>query len=417
MGASSPPRAAISWQRNLWVLWVAEVLTILGFSMCYPFLPFYLEDLGADSVRSQALWAGAMSASSAGFMAITAPFWGMLADRVGRKPMVVRAMLCGALTTGLMGLVVAPWQLLLLFMLDGALSGTVAAAMTLVASNTPREKLGYALGLLQTAIFTGMSLGPLVGGVLADSIGYRPIFAIGFLLLLLAAGLTMALTREEFVRAAPAQETAGSPPVRLAAILLSAGVLATAGAMFVLRATAGAMLPVIPLYIEDLASEGARIATLSGLTFGAAGLGSALASVVIGRMADRRGHRLVLGVCTVAMALCYLPLAMVGSTWQLVAAYALVGIASGGIFPSAQAIVADLTPVERRGVVFGISSAVGSFGGFIGPFGGALLAAYADLRLVFVVNAALLALVAGWVVVALRPGATVAGDVAEVVVA
>lgn len=399
MGEHQP---AISWRRNLYVLWVAEVLTILGFTMCYPFLPFYLEDLGAESVRSQALWAGAMVASSAICMAITAPFWGMVADRYGRKPMVVRAMLCGAASTGLMALVVAPWQLLILFILDGALSGTVAAAMTLVASTTPRDKLGYALGLLQTAIFAGMSLGPLVGGVLADAIGYRPIFGIGFVLLLVAAGLVITQTREAFVRAPKVVTATGEGGTRLAVILLGGGMLAAAGVMFALRATTGAVMPVLPLYIEDLSAGSSRIATLTGLTLGISGLGSALASVVIGRMADRRGHRLVLTASAGAMALLFVPMAFVGSTWQLLICYTLVGIASGGIIPSAHAIVADLTPVERRGVVFGISSAVGSFGGFVGPFGGALLVAYADLRIVFVVNGALLLVVACWVAVALR---------------
>ncbi|HEU5423006.1 MAG TPA: MFS transporter, partial [Nitrolancea sp.] len=248
----------IPWRRNLYVLWIGETLTILGFSMCYPFLPFYLADLGARSFASQALWSGALLAASAGFMTITSPFWGMAADRYGRKPMLVRAMFCGALTTGLMGLVVAPWQLLILFILDGALSGTVSAAMTLVASTTPKERLGYALGLLQTAVFTGISLGPLVGGVLADRVGYRPVFGLGSLLLIVAALLALTLTRERFVRAprGQADDVSDGREARLLAIFLAGAVPAAIGILFALRLASAAVTPILPLFVERLSHTG-----------------------------------------------------------------------------------------------------------------------------------------------------------------
>jgi len=399
----------ISWQRNLYVLWIAETLTILGFCLAYPFLPFYLEELGATSFESRALWAGAMSAGSAAFMAITAPFWGMAADRWGRKPMVVRAMLCGAVTTALMGLVVAPWQLLVLFILDGALSGTVAAAMTMVAATTPRERLGYALGLLQTAIFTGFSLGPLIGGVLADQIGYRPVFGIGAVLLFLAAGLVITQTREVFTPAGRSAGVEAARAIPLKVILMVGALPAAVGIMLALRATTGAMQPLLPLFVEDLAAPGARVATLAGLTFGVSGIGSAVASLVIGRASDRIGHRLVLIVACFSVAALFLPLALVQSPWQLIVCYGLLGVATGGIIPSAQAVVADLTPPERRGVVFGVTSAAASFGGFVGPVGGSLLATTIDLRFVFVVSAAVMLVAAVWVTIALNAARAAAG--------
>lgn len=398
----------ISWQRNLYVLWIAETLTVLGFCLAYPFLPFYLAELGAETFESQALWAGAMSASSAAFMAMTAPFWGMAADRWGRKPMVVRAMLCGAVTTGLMGLVVAPWQLLTLFILDGALSGTVAAAMTMVAANTPRERLGFALGLLQTAIFTGFSLGPLIGGVLADQIGYRPVFGIGAVLLLVAAVLVITQTREAFIPARRSGGVEASPVVSLRVILLAGALPAAVGIMLALRATTGAMLPILPLFVEELAAPGARVATLAGLTFGISGVGSAVASLVIGRASDRIGHRVVLIAACFSAAALFLPLALVQAPWQLIAVYGLLGIATGGIIPSAQAVVADLTPADRRGVVFGVTSAAASVGGFIGPLGGSLLATTIDLRFVFLVSAGIMLVAAVWVMVALNTARSVA---------
>jgi DHA1 family multidrug resistance protein-like MFS transporter len=399
----------VSWQRNLYVLWIAETLTILGFSLGYPFLPLYLEELGAKSFESRAIWAGAMTAATSAAMAVTAPFWGMAADRLGRKPMVVRAMLCGAVTTCLMGVVVAPWQLLILFILDGALSGTVVAAMTLVASTTPRERLGYALGLLQTAIFTGLSLGPLVGGVLADRIGYRPVFGIGGALLFVAAALVLTQAREEFKRAPrkrePADQRDRGP--RLAAILSVGALPAVIGVMFSLRATSGAASPILALFVEELASAGAPIATLTGLAFGAAGVGSAAASLVIGRVSDRLGHGPILIASGFAVGVLFLPLALVTSPWQLIVCYGLLGVATGGIVPSAHAVVTNLTPAERYGVVFGVTSAAASIGGFAGPLGGALLATATDLRLVFLVSGAVMLATAAWLTFALR---TLPGD-------
>ncbi|HEX5165864.1 MAG TPA: MFS transporter [Thermomicrobiales bacterium] len=393
------------WRRNLYVLWVGETLTILGFTMCYPFLPFFLGELGATSFDSQALWTGAMMASSAGFMMITAPFWGMAADHFGRKPMIVRAMVCGAITTGLMGLVVAPWQLLILFILDGALSGTVTAAMTLVATSTPKERLGYALGLLQTAIFVGLSAGPMVGGVLADQVGYRPVFGIGGLLLAVAAALVLKLTRETFVRRprAALDDNPQAHDTRLAAILLVGVLPAAVGITFALRLATGAITPILPLFVEELADAGAPIASLTGLTFGISGVGSALSALTLGRAADRLGHRRVLTASGLAVTLLFVPLALVQTPWQLMACYGVLGIATGGIVPSANALVADLTPVERRGAVFGVTSAVTSFGGFIGPFSGSLLAARADLRAVFLVVGAVMLAFTIWLVHALRP--------------
>jgi DHA1 family multidrug resistance protein-like MFS transporter len=181
---------------------------------------------------------------------------------------------------------------------------------------------------------------------------------------------------------------------------------AAVGATFALRATTGAVQPILPLFVEDLAAAGTRVASLTGLTFGVSGIGSAIAALTLGRAADRLGHRRVLVGSALAMALLFLPLALVQSPWQLIVAYGLLGIATGGIIPSAHAVVAGVTPTARRGVVFGVTSAAASFGGFLGPFGGPLLATTADLRLVFVACGAVMLVSTLWLALALRsPGA------------
>mgnify|MGYP001824101914 CR=1 FL=1 len=179
-----------TWKRNLYVIWFAELVAISGFAVVFPFLPFYVQDLGVTDPDQVKLWSGVVFASQAVTMAVFAPIWGSLADRYGRTLMVERAMFGGAVVLTLMGFVQNVQQLVVLRAVQGALTGTVVAATTLVASSTPRERSGYALGLLQTAVWMGASLGPLLGGIVADTWGYRAAFWVTGALLFVS-GLTV----------------------------------------------------------------------------------------------------------------------------------------------------------------------------------------------------------------------------------
>ena len=396
------PIQDINWRRNLYALWVAQLLTIMGFSMRTPFLPFFLEDIGATSFSSQALWAGVINAGGAVVMAITAPIWGIVADRYGRRLMVLRAMFIASLTVSLMSFAQSPWHLLGLRFVEGGFTGTVAASTTLVASTTPRHRRGFALGLMQTAIFSGASAGPLIGGVLADQIGYRPTFIAAGLLILLGAFIVFTQVEERFERPSPATPgSAAGPSTR--SLIFGAAMLAMVGVMFALRAGNSAIQPIMPLYVEDLAGS-SSIATLAGLTLGIAGLTSALSAIVLGRMADRIGHRRILIPAAFLTAVLYLPMAAAQAPWQLIVVSGLVGIAAGGVAPSANAIISNLTPAARRGAIFGFTSSVTAMGGFVGPIGGAAIAAAYDIRLTFVAISILMLLGAVGILLAVRSG-------------
>jgi MFS family permease len=155
-----------AWQRTLWVNWIAQMCTSVGFSFVYPFLPLYVQHLGVHNRQAILIWSGALYAGTTITLTVCAPLWGSLSDRHGRKVMVVRAMGSGAILIFLMSLVQNPSELLVLRILQGALSGSIAASQALVAAAVPRERLGFAMGLMQTAIFAGSSIGPLVGGQL-----------------------------------------------------------------------------------------------------------------------------------------------------------------------------------------------------------------------------------------------------------
>ncbi len=412
--AADPPRdragrdraarpVPISWRRNLYALWAAQTLAIMAFSLRVPFLPLYLEELGTVSDDAQALWSGAINAGGALVMALSAPFWGAISDRYGRKPMVLRAMLAAMVTIGLMGLATAPWHLLALRFVEGAFTGTVTASTALVAAGTPRERAGYALGMIQTAVFSGASLGPLFGGVLADQIGYRPTFAVASAMMAAAAVVVLFFVRERFV---PAPRPAGARRgVRATFDVLAGRVLLTVVlAMLVIRMAASATQPILPLYVERLPKVGwASDATLAGLILGVAGLTSALSSVALGRLGDRRGHRQVLLWSAAGAGLLYLPMAVVGQAWHLLALQALFGIAAGGLIPSANAMAAGATTPERRGVVFGLLAGSASLGGFIGPIAGSGLAATVGYGAAFAAAGVALLLLAAAIALLMNP--------------
>lgn len=400
IGADQPE---ISWQRNLYALWVAQMLTIIGFSLRSPFLPFYIEDLGAGSLESQALWAGIINAGGALVMAISAPVWGIVADRYGRKPMVLRAMFAGSITIGLMSLATSPWHLLILRFIEGGVTGTVTASMTLVASTTPKERMGFGLGMMQMAVFSGGSVGPLLGGILADQIGYRPTFVVAGSMLFIGGLIVLTQVREHFTRTAHGGTIDEAPASQLRRLLLGSSMLAMIGVMFTLRTASGAIQPIMPLYVEQLAGSASGVATLAGLTLGVAGLTSAVASVTLGRLADRIGQRPVLVVAAFAVGLLYLPQAFAQTVLQLIILQGLFGIAAGGILPSANAIVAHLTPSARRGAVYGFTAAATSLGGTVGPLIGSGMTAAFDIRYVFVVSGVLMLISASWVMYAIRP--------------
>lgn len=396
-GEATRPRP-ISWRRNLYAIWIAQSLAIIGFSLRVPFLPFYLGDLGVTTSDGQALWSGLINAAGAGVMAITAPFWGVVADRHGRRPMLLRAMIASTFTVGLMGFATSPWHLLILRLVEGALSSTVTASTALVAATTPKDRLGFSLGMVQTAVFAGASLGPFFGGVLADQIGYRPTFGVATAMMACAAAVVLTQVRERFVPAPRAPRTDRRTAWRGAiGFALGGAMLTMIATMFVVRMASSAIQPILPLFVRELAPGVSDPASLAGLVLGVVGITSAVSAVVLGRLGDRTGHRRIMLLCALASGLLYLPMAIAQQPWHLIVLQALFGIAAGGLIPAANALVATATAPERRGAVYGTMAAAASLGGFIGPLAGAAIAASLGFRAAFLATAVVLLLLAAGV--------------------
>jgi MFS transporter, DHA1 family, multidrug resistance protein len=362
---------------------------MLGMSMFLPFLPLYLRQLGVTEPGKLEFVSGLLFAAPFFAATVATPVWGVLGDKHGRKLMVVRASLGLALATLLMGFARTVPQLFVLRVAQGAVSGFIAAALALMASKAPRERMGYALGTLQTAIPTGTILGPLIGGTLADLIGYRQIFFVTAAMNFTAGIAVIALVPRDlpgqvqagFGRVLDNYKTVfGTPQFRLLFFVLF-------GSQFALMS----IQPVMALYVEALGSSGRLLATTTGVIFAITGVASAIGAPRWGRRGDRRGYRPVLGRALMGAAFFALPQALVARAWQLFILRIGYGAFIGGIVPSVQAMIGIRAPAERRAGIMGVTSTALMLGNLTGPLIGGAVAGSFGLRSVFVLATAVLA--------------------------
>ncbi|MBN1583471.1 MAG: MFS transporter [Anaerolineae bacterium] len=386
-----------TWQRNLIVLWVGELIAISGFSVTMPFLPYYVQELGITELDQVAFWAGLLTTAQSTTMALFAPLWGLLADRYGRKIMVVRAMFGGAVIISLMAVVQNVYQLMILRAIQGMLTGTVPAATTLIASGTPPERRGYALGMLQMAIYLGSTVGPFLGGLIADSLGYRATFWVTGSMLLIAGILTSMLVREAFT---PPERGRARMWEGLLLVLRTRALMALYGVNVLLGMAAQVVAPVFSLFVQSVSSPDAKIASLAGTIAGVASLTSALSAVFLGRASDRAGPRRILLLSSAASAVLYALMFGVQTPAQLAILRALAGISAGGIVASVSALQASLAPAGRYGAVYGVNTSLMAAANAVSPMVGATMAAGWGLPSVFLGAAGLYGLstvVAAWV--------------------
>jgi DHA1 family multidrug resistance protein-like MFS transporter len=382
----------IIWRRNLYVLFGVQMLSMVGFSMVFPFLPLYINEIGVKTWGSVEFWSGMVFSAQAMTMMFSAPLWGAVADRYGRKIMLIRATLGGAILIALMGFVQSAEQLTLLRAVQGLVTGTIPAANALVASSAPKEHSGEALGLLQTGTWIGVAVGPLVGGVIGDALGFRESFWVTGSLLALS-GLSIILwVQEDF-------KPAGR--IKHQSFFDSFRVLLRAPNMFYLYMvtfleTAGRMLffPIAALFIMKLMGSSAGVATVTGLMMGIKAITGSASAVWLGRIGDRIGHLRILLFSVIASVCLYLPQAFVNSTWQLMLLQALSGIAIGGIIPSINALMNLQAPTGNQGATYGLNASITAAGRSVAPLLGATFAMWFGMRSVFVLAAAVYGLAA-----------------------
>lgn len=387
------------WHRTLYIMFFAQMITAVGFSTIFPFLPLYVKDLGTNTGLSLELLAGLVYSGQAFAMMIASPFWGAIADRYGRKLMVERTMFGGSVILLMMAFVQSAEQLVLLRTIQGLITGTAAAASALVAASAPRGRTGYAMGLLQVGMGAGIALGPLIGGAIADAFGYSAVFYVTASLLFTAGAIVLLGVKEDF-------EPRLSAGLKLAGIvsewrhILSAtGVKVTYSMRFLSQLGRMMFIPIAPLFILTLFTDSTRLNTFTGLVIGVAATTSTLSAIVLGGLGDRIGYRRIVVISAGLAALLYFSQSLVTTGWQLLVLQALIGVTMGGIIPAISALLADLTQRGEEGTVYGLDNSIRAGSRTIAPLLATGIAVWLGLRATFIATALLFlvtALLAAW---------------------
>jgi DHA1 family multidrug resistance protein-like MFS transporter len=379
-----------SWKRSFYAVLAAELLAVAGFNTSIPILPFYLQDLGVTDPTALKLWVGACSTIVAVALAVFAPIWGRLADSYGKRPMLLRAMLGGTVVLALMAVVSSPWQLFVLRGLQGALTGTVAAATVLVANITPREKVGYTLGLLQTGVYVGSSLGPAIGGIISDLFGHRITFVVTAGMLLAAALIVMRFVREEKVPRPSAGQFWAHMVPDFSPLAQSRPLLVVLLVSGIVQVATSVVSPILPLFIQSLTPKATMVATMTGLILGLSALSAALAAAGLGRVSERIGYERTLHLCLWGGLLLFVPQVFVRTPVQFLILRVLGGAFLGGTAPAINALIAVRADRNRQGTVYGLSSSINSAGAAVGPMIGASIAAAFGFASAFIATAVIL---------------------------
>jgi MFS family permease len=359
-----------TWEKNLYAIWVGQFLALMGANLIFPFIPFFIEDLGVEDESQQALWTGISSAATGAMLFISSPFWGSLADRFGRKPMLLRAYVGAMFTLTLQAVVQNLWQLVLLRALQGLFVGTIPAATALVAAGTPQRRIAYALGLVQMAVFTSQTVGPVVGGYMAEWFGFRLTFALGGLMYVVSFVLCLFFVKEDFRRPAPHERTSYIDNLR--AVLRTPSMVLLIVVMFMVSSAAVFVRPVIPLVVKSFTE--AHIERTAGFVFAAVAVTSAAAALGAGRLAGRSGYRNALVAATAGAGSAYTLVYFADSLAPLMLLMALVGIFSGAMIPLVNALIGSIAPGGRQGSAFGLVGSAQALSFAVAPLLGGLTA-------------------------------------------
>jgi MFS transporter, DHA1 family, multidrug resistance protein len=374
-----------------------QFIMTMSFSFLSPIMPLFLPELGVTSDAGIAMWSGILNGSTSFVAAFASPLLGRLADRHGRKPMLLRSSCAIAVFTAFMGMALNVWQFFAARALMGVFAGFSSTAMALVASQVPEQRLGYALGLLSTGQLVGSLVGPVIGGLLADITGsYRIPFYCTSAITLASMALVWRGVRENFVRP-DGRQRARSGIRGLALMVGAAGILPLFFVLFMAQFSTRAVQPVVTLFVQEIVGMRPDLATLGGVAFSVTGLAGMIAVPLLGRHSDEIGYRRVLLICLAGATLTSLPQAFAYSYWSFTVERFAVGLFIGGILPTANALIGRMVSRSERGTIYGMTASATFLGNSLGPLTGGAIAASFGLRWVFLITAALLLANLVWV--------------------
>ena len=385
-----------TWKRTVYISLVCVFCTAFGVSQLAPILPLYFHNLGVQTPEAMSLWSGLATGATYIIVCLAAPFWGRVADKKGRKITLIRSSFGMALCNVLIAFQTTPEGVVLIRLVQGLVSGFYSASITLIASESPIERTGWALGLLASANLAGSLIGPLLGGYIADTVGIRNDFIIVGALMGLSGMLATIFIHENYVPQ-PNPEKLSIRKLK-EQIPEFNSIVALCVASFIYAICIMSLQPVISVYIKGIVpSDTENLAFIAGAVFSAMGIAQLMSSSPLGKLVDKIGPRKVLVVSLIYVGILNIPQAYVSDVYQLAIIRFLQGFGLGGMLPALNTYLSSKTPREFTGQVFSYNQSCLFFGYFLGSVGGASLMAWLGFTTLFWVSGGLFIISALWI--------------------
>jgi MFS family major facilitator transporter, multidrug:cation symporter len=382
----------MNWKVVLALLTCNVLFMSASYTMIIPFLPMYLtNELGVDDT-SVSLWAGLSFSVTFFVSAVMAPIWGRIADRKGKRLMAMRASLLIAISYLLGGIVTSPEQLIIVRVFQGFASGLWPMDLAIMTLYAPQERLGFSLGIMQGTLTAGGVVGPLLGGVLAELFGMRTSFYIGGLALFINfLAFTFIIKEPPMPKSTVPLTAEEKNPMHLWHIpILRTMMIVSTLAQMVLYI----LMPVITTYIKALAGSMDNIVFVAGAVFSLSGIAGAIAAPLWGIYGTRRTYFNSMFLAMLFGGIMFTLQGIPDTLMPFAIMQFGVGLFIAGIQPSLNAIIAQHTPPQLKGSVFGLLFSAQQIGGAAGPLLGGVVATYLGMHYLFPTAGAILLLLA-----------------------
>ena len=355
------------WRINLYVLWVTQICSMIGFNIALPFTAYYFQEMGVTSATQLNYYVGLSSTLPSITMAVFAPIWGIVADLHGRKLMILRAMLAASILIALLGMTDSVYVFLGLRLLQGIFTGTIGASMAFVSANTPENKMSFSLGFMTSSNFLGYALGPVLGGVLAEAVGYKGCFYAGAAVMFFGFLLVLLLVKEnpntygKVLKEQRAAKGTKKPKLINKYIVLVLAILMTA------KISRTLFSPFVALYVQERLGTITGAAKYTGIINGATGVSTAVAALTLTRLGDKYDKFklvMIFSLISLGISIFFIP------KWPLLVFAAIYGIyflAAGSVEPLLTSAASEATDPALRGELFGMMTTVNSVALIISP--------------------------------------------------
>ncbi len=390
-----------NWKRTFVLIWISQFFSILGFSIALPFSAYYIQELGVTDPVELRIWVALFAAAAPLALAIFSPIWGAASDKYGHRLMMLRANFSAMVVLGLMGAVRSVEALVVLRLMQGALTGTFTASQIMVAACAPEERSGRALGSLSAAVYSGAMCGAATGGLLSSWLGYRSVFFVGSILLCISAILILFSTEESHVpKEGQVPPTSSLPKSSSRAAFVGAFpiLILIAGVSFVRQFD----MAMMPLLVQEIHGTLEGVSVRTGLLFAISAIAGTLSSIYLGRLADRIHPSKIGCISSLGSALTMIPQGLATAIWIMFPARFAMMFCTGGLEVTSQIWLSKMTPQKHKGIIFGWASTARAIGWVVAPLMSGAIAAGFGIRPVYYVSAVLFVLTIPLILLTIR---------------